>query len=487
MGLAAKSRKKLSENISPYTNKFMRMVEVSVKTVVGKPLVAWGQAYTNALKKYHRAKTPFYALYPVAWLAAQGGKAYNGVKKYLGEIQGKQVNYLYETVADTVDSVTDLWAKGISKAGNAMYGKYKTNQQRGVLDSFFAAASEDEHRKEVLQSSDLANMFTTKHRETYLFDNDGRVQMVDKTEKWEKTPEGSSVKFADKLEDQIEKLIEQASNDIRDKKAAQKTADAWNDVNAKETARLNLAHAGEVKNIVNSFQSDISKLIPILKKSMTGTPPARRYDDIRNNLWTLIDLPAITSSVATTTMQAIHARAATTGWLSVKIVTLKAGNPVLEADIRIARATVNAERGKESANEIIVKGLSSQKNLPAADVVRLATAQGDFLAAQSARLAAEDIVNQKQIELNNAKDQLTRLEKVNETLTKVADINHRMYIAMMTIPPADTKPIAEEFNQLTKYMDILRYPEEKALKMVDITKVTKADLEAELSKRSDAA
>jgi len=64
-----------------------------------------------------------------------------------------------------------------------MYGKYKTNQQRGVLDSFFAAASEDEHRKEVLQSSDLANMFTTKHRETYLFDNDGRVQMVDKTEK----------------------------------------------------------------------------------------------------------------------------------------------------------------------------------------------------------------------------------------------------------------------------------------------------------------
>jgi len=186
-------------------------------------------------------------------------------------------------------------------------------------------------------------------------------------------------------------------------------------------------------------------------------------------------------------MQAIHARAATTGWLSVKIVTLKAGNPVLEADIRIARATVNAERGKESANEIIVKGLSSQKNLPAADVVRLATAQGDFLAAQSARLAAEDIVNQKQIELNNAKDQLTRLEKVNETLTKVADINHRMYIAMMTIPPADTKPIAEEFNQLTKYMDILRYPEEKALKMVDITKVTKADLEAELSKRSDAA
>lgn len=40
MRLAADGRKKLSENISPYTNKFMRAVEVSVKTVVGKPLVA---------------------------------------------------------------------------------------------------------------------------------------------------------------------------------------------------------------------------------------------------------------------------------------------------------------------------------------------------------------------------------------------------------------------------------------------------------------
>lgn len=334
-------------------------------------------------------------------------------------------------------------------------------------------------------------MFSTKHRETYLFDEDGRTQTIDKIEKWEKTPEGSSVKFADKLEDQIEKLIEQASNDIRDKKAAQKTADAWNDVNAKETARLNVAHAGEVKNIVNSFQSDISKLIPILKKSIAGTPPERRYDDIRDNLWKLISLKKIAATPATAHMQAIAARNATTWWLSKKIAKLKTGNPILEGDIRTARTTVNAEKGKETSAEILVKGLSSQKNLPIADVNRLSAAQADFLAAQSARLAAEDVVNQKQIELNNAKDQLTRLEKVEETLKKVADINHRMYLARMSLPTSGidskTKPIAEEFNQLTKYMDILRYPEEKALKMVDITKVTKSDLEAELSRRADAA
>jgi len=65
-----------------------------------------------------------------------------------------------------------------------MYRRYETNQQRGVLDSFFSAAAADNQWKELLQSSDLANMFSLKHRETYLFDEDGRVNMVDKTERY---------------------------------------------------------------------------------------------------------------------------------------------------------------------------------------------------------------------------------------------------------------------------------------------------------------
>jgi len=53
-------------------------------------------------------------LYPATWIAAQGGKAYNGVKKYLSEIQGKQVNYIYESVADGVESVAKFGAKTIA-------------------------------------------------------------------------------------------------------------------------------------------------------------------------------------------------------------------------------------------------------------------------------------------------------------------------------------------------------------------------------------
>ena len=101
-------------------------------------------------------------------------------------------------------------------------------------------------------------------------------------------------------------------------------------------------------------------------------------------------------------------------------------------------------------------------------------------------MEAEDAVARKERELNNARDMLTRLEKVNEVLIKVADINDRMNAALTANPPIDTKPIAEEFNQLTKYLDILIYPEEKITKMVDITQLTNADLEAELSKRQAA-
>jgi len=67
-----------------------------------------------------------------------------------------------------------------------MYRQFETNQQRSVLGTFFQLAAEDDRRKEVLQSSDLANMFNVKHRETYLFDEDGRTQMVDQSEKAEK-------------------------------------------------------------------------------------------------------------------------------------------------------------------------------------------------------------------------------------------------------------------------------------------------------------
>jgi len=109
---------------------------------------------------------------------------------------------------------------------------------------------------------------------------------------------------------------------VRDKKLAQKTVDAGTDEKAKVSARLNLTHASEVKNVVNNFQGDLSKLIPILKKSMTGTPPTRRYDDIRSNLGVLIDRLAIVASPATLTTQAIPARAATTGWLTTRINAL---------------------------------------------------------------------------------------------------------------------------------------------------------------------
>jgi hypothetical protein len=71
-----------------------------------------------------------------------------------------------------------------------MYRQYDTNQQRSVLSSFFEAAAEDEKWKEVLQSSDLANMFSLKQRETYIFDDNGRVETVDQTERYSEDEKG---------------------------------------------------------------------------------------------------------------------------------------------------------------------------------------------------------------------------------------------------------------------------------------------------------
>jgi len=103
----------------------------------------------------------------------------------------------------------------------------------------------------------------------------------------------------------------------------------------------------------------------------------------------------------------------------------------------------------------------------------IATQETARSTAEQARLEAEDAVTNKERELSNAKDLMTWLEKVNEILTKFSEVNENMQTALMTIPPADTKPIAEELNQLTKYLDILLYPgkkeEGKTVKLKDFT------------------
>lgn len=214
---ASDGREKIAETISPYARGLLRTAEVSIAKV-GGVVVKWAESYNGTLKKYKRYKTPFYLLYPATWIAAQWWKVYAGVKKYLSEIQWKQVDNIYGSVVNAVNETSKFIAGGISKVGTTMSDIHDTNTQRDVLDSFFACAAENEHWREVLQSSDLTNMFSTKHRGAYLFDQDGRVPAISQTKRHSEDATGVKNILKDnigKLYPDLQKQFSTRAEDIR--------------------------------------------------------------------------------------------------------------------------------------------------------------------------------------------------------------------------------------------------------------------------------
>ena len=77
-------------------------------------------------------------------------------------------------------------------------------------------------------------------------------------------------------------LIQQADDEVNEKRALQKKAAEGDDKRIQQNADINLAHAKEVKNIVNVLTPDFRNLVPILKKPMTNAiPPAWKNAEIQ--------------------------------------------------------------------------------------------------------------------------------------------------------------------------------------------------------------
>lgn len=279
MSLAEESRQEFWKTISPYTSKFMRGMETATKGVVWKPLVRWAQRYNKKLLgkslsltqewelsktkdwtwKYKRRKTPFYAALPVTRILAKWKDWYNNTKKYLWEVKWENINYLYESLNDTVDTITSIWWKTVEAVWTKSYEQYQTNQERSVLDTFFSLASEDEKRKEVIQSCNLAGIFNFNNRETYLFDEDGRVPMLEAPEVNKEVAAGKA------LSDKIKKQLEDLQNWINDQE----------DLLSK---KMEIANGDDLEKLLNkkadlwnkkwniwSIKIIIEKLVPFLK------------------------------------------------------------------------------------------------------------------------------------------------------------------------------------------------------------------------------
>ncbi len=455
--LAEESRQKLGETISPYTNKLMKIAEVSL-TTVGSPIGKSAEKVQESFKKSKWIKkVALSSLLPAAWLASWVKWAYTGVKKYLAEVQGKDVNYLYESVADAVDGVTSAAAKTVAAGGNKMYDITETAQQKSVLGTFFALASEDKKWKGLLESSDLQNLFNFQNRETYLFDDDGRVQMIDKGKIKEKnTPEWSGKEFAEKLDKQIEKLIKQSDDNFEDKKKKNKEANINWDSKKKIETDIDLNSANVTKNNVKLLQNDLSKLVPIFKKPLTWTSNYWRWADITTTINSInITLNDPTNGLITKIKSNIWNT--TTAW-------------TLEYDTNTALHDTSIYTGQVSTYQNNVKSYQTAlaqrwanfatiQPLLAAEILNLQTAEQN-------KNNAELKYIEKSRELFNAKQQLLRLENIEEIIKKINDINTKMSAALPapttppTIPTGDPKAISEELLQLAKHLDILLYPEE---------------------------
>jgi hypothetical protein len=272
--LTERYRQNLGKKIAPAANKFLKIVEFSGKTVVGKPLVAGAEAYNKALKTYKRYKTPFYALLPVTWIVAKWKDAYHGTQKYLSELKGEQVNQISSALVDATDAVTGMVGNTFSYAWWLSYDKYKTNQQRGVLSTFFELACEDDKRRELVQSSELSEIFNFQNRETYLFDEDGRVDMVEAKEETKQMKAGKEL--SKKMKEQIEQL-QKGINDFEE--ILMKKLENSNNKDEQEKLLDRQSQLETRKWDITNIQIEIEKLIPILKD------PAGKTKEIEAIIW----------------------------------------------------------------------------------------------------------------------------------------------------------------------------------------------------------
>lgn len=489
LSLAEEWRQKFWETISPYTSKFMRFAETSTKGIVGKPVVRWAQRYnkkllgkslsltqewelsktTNGTWKYKRRKTPFYAALPVTRILAKWKDGYNNTKKYLWEVKWENVNYLYESLNDTVDTITSIGWKTAETIWTKSYEQYETNQQRSVLDTFFSLASEDEKWKEVIQSCNLAWIFNFNNRETYLFDEDGRVPMLEAPEVKEKnTPEWSAAEFGSKLQKQLDTIVQQAKENINKEKENQEKANNNDDEKRKIEADINLANANETKNIVNKVQSEAWKLIPILKKVMSNpVPPAtptRRHTDINtvvNNINNLMT--------------------STPDWLITK-----EKKEIWDIKTKWSlKYTINQSKNnlaKHSANVTILQSkvnwlTNNLRNARWVDITTITTdleqASKDLMKSQKAKELAETQYFEDSRKLRHSEKMLWWLENFNENIQKLWDINNRMSTALTTNPQWDIKVISEELLELAKNLDLLLQPEKKSdWKIINLNSIT---------------
>ena len=157
--------------------------------------------------------------------------------------------------------------KTVSYAGEVAYDHYKTNQQRSVLSTFFDLASQDEQRRPVLESGELSEVLNFQNRETYLFDEDGRVDMVDKKEECKEIKAGKELAKA--IKDQIA-LLQKGLDDKKDN-LDRLITEAMRANNGSERRFDDALQRLEMRTTdIMTVRTALERLLPLLKDPVTN-------------------------------------------------------------------------------------------------------------------------------------------------------------------------------------------------------------------------
>jgi len=506
ISFAENGRKAIRDRMGPTANKALTFTEEAVKkglllskhitkwgTKIGAKVARWGTytvgtvtgKFNTMIKKgYKRWKTPLYLPYlltaPTERAMKHGYKGasyvdktwghhienigkgvqqgYDHAKDMVGKTTGQETNYLFQWVTYATEQATSLVGKTVAAGGQWMHDTYTTGQKRSILWAFYGAAKKEKRLDDLMQSSELGDMLNLKTRGPRLFDEDGRIVMGDEIEEKEKdSPEEIGKEMAKKFEKQLETLLKQADDENR--KLQKELENLEEDIVEKydkgkerkiERIRTKIWIKNEEKTIIKDIHDEIdTHLVPTLKnpidwsgnREMSNIKTAidkitNKLDDGSNKWY----IPSIKEEINNWWGK---------GWeIDVKNAKEKISNTqnIIKEQERIIEREGNFmketrdNRQKNTANN------------------RIKRAQTELATQEKILQENEIILETASITLQNKRNVLAWLTKINNAFTNLQTLNNNIWAN----PP--TPEQKEQLKKISKNIDLLLYPETEASK-----------------------
>jgi len=347
----------------------------------------------------------------------------------------KKTKYLYQWLTRGLESVTKFFWETVADSGQWMQDQYTVASQRSVLWALYNVAQKEDRWKDLMRSSDLANMLDLRNIWPKLFDDDGRILPVDKSEK--EIKEENFDKEAKAIEEHLKKqiqLIEAQSNDKLMKYKEQLDSlyqNTWD--NSTNIERLQTLI--EIEDIINKDVDKVTSHINLIVSEIT-----KSKKDI-----SILDLTAVMDNLTNEV-----------GWAKLWLIkNYEKSKKNAESEIEKKESEIQNTKNEIKKQQDIMDDVKSNKNYH-----KDAWLMSSYNNALNEKSNKEQYLIKKNHELKTAEKKrtsaiiaLSRLWKIKSFAEKIKKISDQMNSA---ITISEKKKLIKELSEYISNSDILR-------------------------------